>query len=164
MPLPALQYSLYPAPQRFESGTVSGEEKLKPICLIAIAGFLFAGCECFLPSGKAPEGGIVSNPGTAVTVLLLDRRAALDYFINELIRETMLHCAGGVIAVDADRDSAQAAEYIIARTAEFSGITRTAVPGKHPRLISRRLAGNQWQMELISPVGESLWKRTVSIK
>ena len=164
MPLSALQHRLHPAAQRFESRTVTGEKKLKFLPLIILSGVLVAGCECFLPSGKAPEGEIVSNPGTVITALVFDRRAALDYFINELIRETMLHCAGAAVSVDADRDSARAADYIIARAGEFSGVRRVTQPGTYPRLLSRRLTGDQWQMELFAAPGKSLWKRTVTIK
>ena len=137
---------------------------MKYVIGLLSAAILFAGCECFLPSGKAPEGTIVTNPGTAA-VLIFDRRAALDYFINELIRETMLHCSGEQIFVDADPDSKRAADYIVDRAGEFSGIQKSLTSGKGAlRLISRNIAGNQWQMELVSASGESLWKRRITIK
>lgn len=137
---------------------------MKYVIGLLSAAILFAGCECFLPSGKAPEGTIVTNPETAA-VLIFDRRAALDYFINELIRETMLHCSGEQIFIDADSGSQRAADYIVERTGEFSGIQKSQSSGKGAlRLISRNIAGNQWQMELVSASGESLWKRRITIK
>lgn len=137
---------------------------MKYVIGLLSAAMLFAGCECFLPGGEAPEGTIVTNPATAA-VLILDRRAALDYFINELIRETMLHCPGQQIFVDADQNSKRAADYIVERTGEFSGIQKSLTSAKGAlRLISRNIAGNQWQMELVSASGESLWKRRLTIK
>ena len=137
---------------------------MKYVVGLLSAAILFAGCECFLPGGKAPVGAIVTNPGTAA-VLIFDRRAALDYFINELIRETMLHCAGQQIVIDADKNSQRAADYVVERTGEFSGIQKSLTSGQGAlRLISRNIAGDQWQMELISASGESLWKRRITIK
>ena len=124
---------------------------------------MLSGCGLFLPDGKAPEGAIVTNPGTIITQLVLDRRKALDYFIDELIRETMLHCPGGEIFVDADAQSTEAAIYIVRRTGELSGVSHAVNPVNTPRLFSR-FSGNNWEMELISASGKSLWKRTVSLK
>ena len=124
---------------------------------------LLSGCGLFLPDGKAPEGAIVSNPGTVITELVLDRRKALDYFIDELIRETMLHCPGSEVFVDADAKSTEAAIYIVRRTGELSGISHAVQPANLPRLTSR-VSGNNWQMELISVTGKILWKRTVLLK
>ena len=124
---------------------------------------LLSGCGLFLPDGKAPEGAIFTNPGTIITELVLERRKALDYFIDELIRETMLHCPGSEIFVDADAKSNEAAIYIVRRTGEFSGVSHAVNPANTPRLISR-FSGNNWVMELISGNGKSLWKRSVSLK
>lgn len=124
---------------------------------------LLSGCELFLPDGNAPDGTIVTNPGTVITELVLDRRKALDYFIDELIRETMIHCPGDALFVDADAKSLQAANYIVQRTGELSGVSHAVKPANAPRLISR-VSGNNWQMELISGSGKSIWKRTVSLK
>ena len=121
-----------------------------------------AGCECFLPSGKAPDGTIVTNPGSVITALVFDRQKALDYFIDELIRETMLHCPGETVFIDADAKSAKAASYILRRAGELSGVSHSATPGGI-RLFSR-FSGNSWQMELISTDGKSLWKRAISLK
>lgn len=132
------------------------------IILISLA---LAGCECFLPGGKAPEGAIVTNPAGAAAILVLDRRAALDYFINELVRETMLHGYGQEIFIDADRASGNAAAYIVERTGELSGIKRGFHAGTNSlRLISRNIGRDQWQMELISNSGKSLWKRQITVK
>ena len=164
MPLSALQYRLHPAAERFESGTIRGDQTLKKVVSASAATLLLlSGCGLFLPDGKAPEGAIVTNPGSIITELVLDRRKALDYFIDELIRETMLHCPGSEIFVDADAKSTEAAIYIVRRTGELSGVSHAVNPLNAPRLVSR-FAGNNWQMELISGNGKSLWKRTVSLK
>ena len=123
-----------------------------------------AGCESFLPGGKAPEGVIVDNPETTVATLKFDYRKALDYFINELSRETMLYCAGEAVFVDADGKSSAAANYIVARTGELSGIRHGSSATGSCRLVSRLSKLNQWELELISTDGKSLWKRTVLLQ
>ena len=108
-----------------------------PIAIIFIS-LCLAGCECFLPGGKAPEGAIVTNPTQAAAMLILDRRAALDYFINELVGETMIHGDGQEIFIDADPASGNAAAYIVERTGELSGIKRGFHSGANSlRLISK---------------------------
>ena len=106
----------------------------------------------------------MNNAETTVGILKLDRRGALDYFINELIRETMLHCAGEAVFVDADAKSAAAVDYIVSRTGELSGISHGVSASGIPRLISRLSARNKWEMELVSSTGKSLWKRTVLLQ
>ena len=54
--------------------------------------------------------------------------------------------------------------HVYNRAGEFSGVRRVTQPGTYPRLLSRRLTGDQWQMELFAAPGKSLWKRTVTIK
>lgn len=125
---------------------------------------LCAGCECFLPSGKAPEGNIIEPSGEEYAVeLIFDRTGAADYFINELIRETMLNCPGEAVFLDADRQSLSAAHRILLKTGEFSGITHASPAPGNWKLVSRNSAGT-WQMELLSAAGNVVWKRSVILK
>ena len=165
MPLPALQYSMYPAEKRFESGSIRGEKIVKQIFLPLSILLCVAGCECFLPGGKAPEGNIITHSGMeAPETLEFDHRGAVDYFINELIRETMLYAPGMDVFIDADAKSLQASQQIIRKAGEFSGITAASIPGSSLRLFSRRSGEALWHMELFGTDGRSLWKRIVMLK
>ena len=125
---------------------------------------LCAGCECFLPDGKAPEGNIIEPSGEEHAVeLIFDRTGAADYFINELIRETMLNCPGEAVFLDADRQSLSDAHRILLKTGEFSGITHAVKAPGNWKLVSRNSAGT-WQMELVSASGNVVWKRSVILK
>ena len=138
---------------------------MKQILLLLSILFFVAGCECFLPGGKAPEGNIITHSGIETpAALVFDHRRAVDYFINELIRETMLHSPGMEIFVDADDKSSLEARQIIRKTGEFSGITPAVNAKGSFRLISRRNNGDAWQMELFDAGGKSLWKRVVTLK
>ena len=138
---------------------------MKRILLLLSILFLVAGCECFLPGGKVPEGNIIAHSGEETpAALVFDRIGAVDYFINELIRETMLHAPGMNVFVDADDKSSPEAKQIIRKTGEFSGITPTVNANGSFRLVSRRNNGAVWQMELFDAGGKSLWKRVVTLK
>ena len=95
---------------------------------------------------------------------IFDQAGAVDYFINELIRETMLHSPGMRIFVDADAPSYRSAQHIIRKSGEFSGISAASESEGALRLISRYGVNHSWQMELLSANGKSLWKRTVTLK
>ncbi|MBO5821407.1 MAG: hypothetical protein J6R86_00165 [Lentisphaeria bacterium] len=125
---------------------------------------LFAGCGLFLPGGKAPEGNIIS-PDTpeSVTELIFSRAEAVDYFINELVRETMLNCPGEAVFIDADRQSQREVKRILNKTSEFSGVSNAAQAKGNWQLVSRNRAGS-WQMELLSKDGNAVWKRSVILK
>ncbi len=136
---------------------------MKQILLLLIL-FLVAGCECFLPGGKAPDGNIITHSGSETPeALVFDHSGAVDYFINELIRETMLHAPGMEVFVDADIQSSRTAKQIIRKTGEFSGITAASTSKGSLRLVSRRQDAG-WQMELFGTDGKSLWKRNVALK
>ena len=96
--------------------------------------------------------------------LVFNYTGAVDYFINELIRETMLHAPGMEVFVDADTQSLPAAKQIIRKTGEFSGITAVSTAKGNLRLVSRRSGKAMWQMELFGTDGKSLWKRMVTLK
>ena len=156
---------MYPAEKRFESGSVNGEKIVKQILLLLLILFFVAGCECFLPGGKAPDGNIITHSGSETPeTLVFDHSGAVDYFINELIRETMLHAPGMEVFVDADTQSLPAAKQIIRKTGEFSGITAASTSKGSLRLVSRRSGKAMWQMELFGTDGKSLWKRIVTLK
>lgn len=124
-----------------------------------------AGCECFLPAGKPPEGNILNHSTVEEPEKqIFDQAGAVDYFINELIRETMLHSPGMRIFVDADTLSYRSVQHIIRKSGEFSGISAASESEGALRLISRYGVNNSWQMELLSANGKSLWKRTVTLK
>ena len=137
---------------------------MKRILLLLSILFLVAGCECFLPGGKAPDGNIIHSGSETPETLVFNYTGAVDYFINELIRETMLHAPGMEVFVDADTQSLPAAKQIIRKTGEFSGITPTVNANGSFRLVSRRNNGAVWQMELFDAGGKSLWKRVVTLK
>lgn len=125
---------------------------------------LLAGCGLFLPSGKAPEGNIIPPDDPAsVTKLIFNRPGAADYFINELVRETMLNCPGAAVFIDADRQSLREVDRILKKTGEFSGVSHAAAAAGNWKLVSRNSAGT-WQMELLSASGNVIWKRTVVLK
>lgn len=134
------------------------------IVFLFAALLIAAGCECFLPGGKPPEGNIIAdvNNNTPAGVIL-DFRSAVDHFINELVRETMLNCSGAQIFVDADEKSGKAAHHVVRKSGEFSGISVSGSSGSKYRLVSR-CSGAAWSMELFSPDGHSIWKRTVQLK
>ena len=136
---------------------------MKQILLLLLILFLVAGCECFLPGGKAPDGNIIHSGSETPEALVFDHSGAVDYFINELIRETMLHAPGMEVFVDADIQSSRAAKQIIRKTGEFSGITAASTTNGSLRLVSRRQDAG-WQMELFGTDGKSLWKRIVTLK
>ena len=126
---------------------------------------LSAGCECFLPGGEPPDGNIITHSEVEEPVkLVFDQAGAVDYFINELIRETMLHSPGMGVFVDADAPSYRNAHHIIRKSGEFSGISAASESEGALRLISRYGVNHSWQMELLSADGKSLWKRTVTLK
>ena len=137
---------------------------MKQILLSLSVLFFIAGCECFLPDGKAPEGNIITHSGIETPeALIFDHIGAVDYFINELIRETMLHAPGMDVFVDADVKSSPEVRQIIRKTGEFSGIIPAINAKGSFRLISRRFP-DTWQMELLDAGGKSLWKRVVTLK
>ena len=125
---------------------------------------LLAGCGLFLPSGKAPEGNIIP-PDDPVNLaeLIFNRTGAVDYFINELVRETMLNCPGEAVFIDADRQSLREVNRILKKTGEFSGVSHTVSAPGNWKLVSRNSAGT-WQMELLSASGNVVWKRAVVLK
>ena len=125
---------------------------------------LLCGCECFLPGGKPPEGNIVENLPQGIAETVMDYRSAVDFYINELIRETMMHCAGEAVYVDADRATRQAADFIIRKSGELSGIRSGTAKAQHVRLVSRYVNGKSWQMTLFAADGKQLWQRSVIIK
>ena len=126
---------------------------------------LSAGCECFLPDGEPPEGNIISRSEDESPVKqIFDQAGAVDYFINELIRETMLHSPGMEVFVDADAQSYRNAHQIVRKSGEFSGISPASEQKGALRLVSRYGADRSWQMELQSAYGKSLWKRTITLK
>jgi hypothetical protein len=125
---------------------------------------LLAGCGLFLPSGKAPEGNIIAPAATgSVTELIFSRAEAVDYFINELVRETLLNCPGEAVFINADRQSQREADRILYKTSEFSGVSNAARSKGTWQLVSRNSAG-KWQMELLSKDGNAVWKRSVILK
>ena len=165
MPLSALQYGVYPAAQQFKSGTGGEGEKMKksPSAVLFLS-LLLCGYECFLPDGNAPEGGIVENLPQGSADVVMDYRRAVDFFINELIRETMIHCPGGKVIVDADPASARAAEFLVRKSGELSGVSCAGRGEKGAlRLISRVSSTRQWQLELRGADGSPIWKKAVSI-
>lgn len=137
---------------------------MKQILLLLLILFFVAGCECFLPGGKAPDGNIIHSGSETPETLVFNYTGAVDYFINELIRETMLHAPGMEVFVDADTQSLPAANQIIRKTGEFSGITAVSTANGSLRLVSRRSGKAMWQMELFGTDGKSLWKRMVTLK
>lgn len=137
---------------------------MKQILLLLPVLFFVAGCECFLPGGKAPDGNIIHSGSETPETLVFNYTGAVDYFINELIRETMLHAPGMEVFVDADTQSLPAANQIIRKTGEFSGITAVSTANGSLRLVSRRSGKAMWQMELFGTDGKSLWKRMVTLK
>ena len=138
---------------------------MKQMFLLSAVLFLLAGCECFLPGGKAPEGNIITHTaGDDAAEIILDYSGAVDYFINELIRETMLHSPGMNIFVDADSTSQTAVNHIIRKTGEFSGIAPAGSGKGNLHLVSRRTQKSQWQMKLVTADGKPLWMRTVILK
>jgi cysteine synthase len=137
---------------------------VKQILLLLLILFLVAGCECFLPGGKAPDGNIIHSGSETPETLVFEHSGAMDYFINELIRETMLHAPGMEVFVVADTQSLPAANQIIRKTGEFSGISAASTANGSLRLFSRRSGKVMWQMELFGTDGKSLWKRIVTLK
>lgn len=125
---------------------------------------LFAGCGLFLPSGKAPDGNIIpADDPAGVAELIFNRTGAVDYFINELVRETMLNCPGVAVFIDADRQSQREVKRILNKTSEFSGVSNAANATGNWKLVSRKSAGT-WQMKLLSKDGNAVWKRSVILK
>lgn len=125
---------------------------------------LLCGCECFLPAGDPPPGTIVENIPRGIADTVMDYRSAVDFYINELTRETMMHCSGEEIFVDADRATRQVTNFILRKSGEFSGVK----PGKrkvnYTRLVSRYIDGKAWKMSLFSADGKELWSRSIIIK
>ncbi len=137
--------------------------KYREIFLVPVI-VMFAGCGLFLPGGKAPEGDIISPETTgSVTELIFSHAEAVDYFINELVRETMLNCPGEAVFINADRQSKREADRILNKTSEFSGVSNAARSKGNWQLVSRNSAGT-WQMELLSKDGNAVWKRSVILK
>lgn len=131
---------------------------------VTVLALLLSGCSWFLPGGTPPSGDIVDNIPQGVAEMIMDYRSAVDYYINELVRETMLHCAGEEIFIDADSATMRAAGFILLKSGELSGVKAGTAAAQKPKLVSRYIGGKHWQMELFSADGKSLWQRTVTIK
>ena len=131
---------------------------------ITALALLLSGCSWFLPQGTPPSGDIVENLPQGVAETIMDYRSAVDYYINELVRETMLNCAGEEIFIDADSATARVAGFILKKSGELSGVRSGTAAAQKPKLVSRYIDGRYWQMELFATSGKSLWKRTVTIK
>ena len=150
--------------EQLESGAGERGEKMKRVLTVTISALVLSGCSWFLPPGTPPEGNIVDNIPQGIADTIMDYRSAVDYYINELVRETMLHCAGEEVFIDADRSTERAAGFVLSKSGELSGVKAGNAAQKKPRLISRYIDGKHWQMELLSSAGKSLWKRTITIR
>ena len=135
---------------------------MKRVLTLAVAALLCCGCECFLPPGEAPEGKILENAQQGRVSEIRDRRQAVDHFINELIRETLLHAPGEAVKLIADEPSKPAAQYIILKAGEISGIRAAEEAGAGCTLTSSYRQG-EWVLQL-DRSGRMLWRGAVRLR
>lgn len=134
---------------------------MKKFLSLAVLALICCGCECFLPPGEAPEGRILENVQQDGMAEIRDLRRAEDYFINELIRETLMHAPGEAVKIAADKKSRAAAEYIVLKAGEISGI-RAVTDSTAKFTLNSTCCRKSWSLQLYSG-SDMIWQSTVRL-